>query len=185
MKKISVSDHEVRGMTLDILRQMHRDQWQPDYVVGITRGGLPAANLISQYLDCPMQTLKVSLRHGKADSESNLWMAEDAFGSVPVDKQDVIMSRWDPSLRKKILIVDDINDTGATIDWIMQDWQSGCFPHQTETWHTVWHNNVRFAVLVDNLSSDCRTKVDYYAREINKAEDDSWIVFPWENWWQL
>jgi hypoxanthine phosphoribosyltransferase len=53
----------------------------PDYVVGLTRGGLVPANLISQYLGCRMETLKVSLRDdANSESESNLWMAEDAYG---------------------------------------------------------------------------------------------------------
>jgi hypothetical protein len=39
---------------------------------------------------------------------------------------------------------------------------------------------VRFAVLIDNLSSNFSGKVNYSAKEINKAEDNNWIVFPWE-----
>jgi hypoxanthine phosphoribosyltransferase len=182
MNHISVSDQEVQGMTLDILRQMQRDRWQPDYVVGLTRGGLVPANLISQYLDVPMHTLKISLRDGDG-GESNLWMAEEAFGYVPSEQQELIKSRWDPHFKKNILIVDDINDSGATLDWLRQDWQSGCLPNETNAWSRVWNNNVRFAVLVDNLSSQCGVKIDYTAREINKAEDPSWIMFPWEDWW--
>ena len=45
---------------------------------------------------------------------------------------------------KNILIVDDINDTGATFNWIKKDWQSGCLP-DNEAWNNVWGNNVRFA----------------------------------------
>jgi hypoxanthine phosphoribosyltransferase len=169
-------------MTLQILRQMQQDRWQPDYVVGLTRGGLVPANLISQYLDVPMHTLKISLRDSDG-GESNLWMAEDAFGYVPSEHQEMIKSRWDPHFKKNILVVDDINDSGATLDWLREDWQSGCLPNETNAWNRVWNNNVRFAVLVDNLSSQCGIKIDYTAREINKAEDPSWIVFPWEEWW--
>ena len=32
--------------------------------------------------------------------------------------------------RKKILIVEDINDSGATLQWIKKDWESGCFPDE-------------------------------------------------------
>jgi hypoxanthine-guanine phosphoribosyltransferase len=96
--------------------------------------------------------------------ESNLWMAEDAYNG------------------KNILIVDDINDTGATFNWIMKDWASGCRPND-EKWKSVWNNNVRFAVLVDNLASKCDVKMDYVGMEINKAERDVWIEFPYEEWW--
>ena len=88
----------------------------------------------------------------------------------------------DAAAGKKILIVDDINDTGATINWIMQDWPSGIY--DKEGWDQIWNHSVRFAVLVDNLSSQCRKKMCYTGMEVNKAEKDCWIDFPWEVWWR-
>jgi len=88
-------------------------------------------------------------------------------------------SRWDTARRKNILIVDDINDSGATLNWIKEDWESGCFPNERNTWDTVWNHNVRFATLFDNTAS-AFTAVDYTVNEINKLEKDVWIVFPWE-----
>ena len=165
MKKIYYSWQDVEKQTQEILRQIHLDGWRPDYVVGLTRGGLVPANLISQYLGCRMETLKVSLRDDNSESESNLWMAEDAFEA------------------KKILIVDDINDTGATLNWIKEDWMSGCLPDNPK-WNDVWGDNVRVAVLVDNETSSSELNVSYSAVGLNKAEEDSWIVFPWEDWWK-
>jgi hypoxanthine phosphoribosyltransferase len=142
------------------IRQLYKDNWRPDYIVGLTRGGLVPAVILSHAIDVPMHALKVSLRD-QTDTESNCWMSEDAFHG------------------KKILIVDDINDTGATLDWIIADWQSSCMPKNVQ-WQDVWGNTVRFAVCVDNLSSGFSRRVNYAAVEINKAEVDEWIVFPWE-----
>ena len=169
MNKIYYTWRDVEHHTQEILRQICSDSWRPDYVVGLTRGGLVPANLISQYLGCRMETLKVSLRDD-TECESNLWMAEDAFGH-------------EMEHPKNILIVDDINDTGATLNYIREDWPSGCFPDNPR-WTEVWGSNVRVAVLVDNESSKSEIPVSYSAVDINKAEQDSWIVFPWEEWWQ-
>ncbi len=182
MKKRYIEYQECTGLIQDVSRSITQSSWKPDYVVGITRGGCIPAVYISQYFDIPMYALKVSLRHGVEDCESNLWMAEEAFGSVPVEEQDSIGSRWDPSYKANILIVDDINDTGATFNWIKQDWQSGCFP-DNPVWDTVWNKNVRFAVLINNEASKF-TDVDYAGMHINKHDDPQWIVYPWEEWWK-
>ena len=184
MKKIYYTWQDVENQTQEILRQLQRDAWMPDYVVGLTRGGLTPANLISQYLEVPMETLKVSLRDDNSQPESNLWMAEDAFGYVDLsDREFTEGDRSSKEIRKNILIVDDINDSGATLNWIKQDWTSGCLPNDS-AWNDIWGNNVRVAVLVDNESSTSELKINYSAVDLNKAEEDVWIVFPWEAWWK-
>lgn len=167
MKKIFYSWGQVQSACLDISRQLYKDSWKPDYIVGLTRGGLIPATMLSHYLSVPMNTLKVNLRDHLEGCETNCWMSEDALGYSAEPKN--------------ILIVDDINDSGATIGWIKNDWQSSSLPHDPK-WQHVWGNNVRIATLAHNLASD--QDVDYYAWEINKADDNCWLVFPWEEWWK-
>jgi hypoxanthine phosphoribosyltransferase len=190
MKKVYYTWSDIQGAVLDIARQLQKDNWRPDYIVGITRGGAVPAVLLSQYLEVPMRPLEVSLRDG-GQCVSDCSMAEDAFGYIPLqERQDaefeithlpVKGDRSDPKKRKNILIVDDINDSGATIEWIKNDWPSSCLPMDS-AWNTVWHNNVRVAVLTNNLSSN--QDVDYSVFEVNKAEDDVWLVYPWEEFWR-
>ncbi len=194
MNKLIINQRELETLVSKIGREILIGSWRPDYIVGLNRGGLVPAVLLSHYLNLPMHTLDVRLRDGESDPESNLWMAEDALGphsrdrfvENPVDVAGVFEAAVDlleqGDTYKNILIVDDINDTGATFNWIMKDWPSGCFP-EDPTWDEVWNNNVKFAVLVDNLASQCKVKMDFVGKEINKAENDVWVDFPWEDWW--
>ena len=184
IKKHYYTWQDVEKACTSIALQMYKDAWRPDYIVGITKGGNVPATILCNMLGIRGEALKVSLRDdAEGDCESNCWMSEDAFGYVPEDDRDVYKSRWDNGKRKNILIVDDINDTGATFNWIKQDWMSSCLPNEDFAWKSVWEGisaNVRFAVITENLSSNF-DGVRYYAHEVNKAEEDVWLVYPWEN----
>jgi hypoxanthine phosphoribosyltransferase len=155
-----ISQKEIETGVLDIVSQMYSDDWRPDMIVGVTRGGLIPAVMMSHYTGIRMETIDVRLRDTFNSPEHALWMAEDAGAG------------------KRILILDDINDTGETFKWIVKDWEESNPPAD---WLDIWGNNVRFATIIDNAPS--AFDVDYSSIEINKAEDPAWIVFPFEEWW--
>jgi uncharacterized protein len=173
VNKLIINDAEFKGLVAKICRDITLTDWRPDYIVGLTRGGLLPAVMISQYFNIPCETLKISLRDGE-ECESNCWMAEDAFGYNAAEIGD--------PLCKNVLVVDDINDQGSTLNWLMNDWQGSCLPGDPR-WEHVWNQNVKFAVIVDNLSSKCNVGMDFVGMEVNKAENDVWIEFPYEEWW--
>ena len=173
IKKHYYSWTDIERMCVSIVNQMYADNWRPDYIVGLTRGGNVPATIISNMTGIRCEALKVSLRDDDIGPESNCWMAEDAFGY----NDGTIVSAG--PLHKNILIVDDINDTGSTFNWIKQDWQVSCLPDDPQ-WQNIWGQNVRFATLTENLASDF-SQVRYTCHEINKAEEDVWLVYPWEN----
>ena len=162
------TNRDVKDRVSKIIRDISVSGWQPDYIVGLTRGGLVPAAMLSYYYNLPMHALNVSFRDSEVGPETNLWMPEDAIGGTF-------------TAQKQILIVDDINDSGQTLQWIKEDWESTVYQPDPLSWKDVWHKNVRFAVLVDNTESTF--DVDYSGGRVNKTEDPSWIIFPWERWW--
>src|SRR6056300_1568751 len=153
MKKLYLSNHDIEKGVHDIVSKMYADNWRPDYIVGITRGGLIPAVMMSHLTGIKMHTLDVRLRDGD-EQQSAYWMAEDAFG---------IFQMGGTYEDKKILILDDINDSGATFQWIKEDWPAGCHPNE-HRWDKVWNQNVRFATIVNNLASPFN--IDYTSIEI-------------------
>lgn len=165
MKLMTYDWAKVNSAVQDIAMNMYKDNWRgPDYIIGITRGGLVPAVLLSHMTDIPMHTLCVQLAANglEENTESNCWMAEDAFGYEK-----------DP---KNIIIIDDINRGGDAMEWIMKDWQASCLPSD-ERWDQIWHNNVRFGALLSSPNSIVDT--DYWSQEFSDDEEH-WVQFPWE-----
>lgn len=153
IEKRYISQGEIKSYCLNIVSMMFRDDFKPDIVVGITRGGLWPAMMLSHYLGIKMHTLDVRLRDGDIKENAKYLKSEMIKG-------------------KKILLIDDINDTGATFKWIRDDWN---VDYDSEK------SNVKFAALIDNVPSEF--VVEYAGVEINKEENPEWIVFPYEEWW--
>ena len=103
MKKVFYTWNDIERMCSNIIVQMYNDKWTPDYIVGITRGGLIPATILSNTLNIPMHTLDVRLRdtEGLGEPEHNLWMSKDAFGYNDPEKSGVTGARWDPVKKRK------------------------------------------------------------------------------------
>jgi len=132
------------------------DAFAPKYIIGLTRGGLIPATILSHKFACPLYPLNLSLRDN-VQKDIKDWMVTDALAC------------------ENILIVDDINDTGATFTTLRKEWESV----EKSEWDKIWHYNVRFAVIDNNLPS--KFKVDYYNNIIDKTINNVWIKYPWEN----
>tara|TARA_Y100000114_G_scaffold32319_1_gene27806 strand:+ start:1320 stop:1775 length:456 start_codon:yes stop_codon:yes gene_type:complete len=139
---------QMRNALIQIEDQMVHSNWMPSIVLGINRGGCIPGVYLSHRLKIPHEVLDIRLRDHH--SKPNLTTLEKAF-----------------AFQKKILIIDDINDSGATFQYILDN-----FGKHKE--------RIKFAVLINNKPS--KVKVDFHGYEINKEEIPSWIVFPWEEW---
>ena len=129
---------------------LEADKWKPDHIVGIGRGGLVPAAYLSHRTG-------ISL------------LSVDYSSGVPSFAEE-LMEKLALATRegRTILLVDDINDSGGTIEAL----RKSLIDHGAE------ESGVRVAVLIDNLRS--RAKVDYRSRTIDRSSDKRWFVFPWE-----
>lgn len=132
-------------------RTMHLDGYKPDMVVGITRGGLVPSVYASHYFGVPLTTINISFR----DTE--------------------IIDPLTPLIElighKKLLFVDDICDSGETLEHIYEGLMVAD-PLGTAT-------NFKSAVMIHNDACQ-RFTPSYTGTHVNKMEKDVWIVFDWE-----
>lgn len=177
MKKIHYSWQDVEKASNAIIASLAVDKWCPDYIVGVIPNGLSLALLLSNKLDVTLYTLNAQL--STDNTESNLWMADEAFGYNNPEETGITGARWDIGLRKNILIVDGLNDTGTTFNWIKKDWQSSCFPNEQHAWDSVWEKNVRFATMTEDPNSNFGG-VKYHWDTVNILDEDTSLVYPWE-----
>lgn len=134
----------------ELARQLEGDEWRPDFLVGVGRGGLVPAAYLSHRVDIPM--LSVDHSSGEACFADELLQKLADKGKAGT----------------RILIIDDINDSGSTISYLRRELASHGCPEE----------HLRVAVLLDNVRS--KAQVDYRAGEIDRATDKRWFVFPWE-----
>jgi len=87
-----LSDRDVKKHISSIINQMVRADFKPDMVIGLSRGGIVPALLVSHYFDC-----KCYIRN----------------------KEDTLFDIEFP--QRSILIIDDINDSGNTLTTIKQE----------------------------------------------------------------
>lgn len=107
-------------------------------IVGLSRGGLPIGVALSNKMGIPFIPLEWQTRDGKVKDVNKLLMIKGCY---------------DP---KEVLFVDDICDSGLTIDQIKE-----------------YVPNSRWATLVNKIPK-------HIEFETLLVEDDRWVVFPWE-----
>lgn len=146
--------HESRN---SIITHMLRDQWCPQLVVGLSRGGLPLATMLSHSLDVPMAVITLSLRD---HIDENLDLGN--FQHVVKQLQS----------GRRVLVVDDINDTGNTLSKLSGMIQKSLGVSSAPL-------NLRYATMLNKESSQFH--VDYTWQQIQPDHDHVWWVFPWEN----
>tara|TARA_X000001388_G_C2195319_1_gene109125 strand:+ start:240 stop:719 length:480 start_codon:yes stop_codon:yes gene_type:complete len=151
--KLWYSWEEMRRDVNTLCREILLDGFNPEVIVGLSRGGLTPGVMMSHWMQKPFKPVKASLRD---------------------------FPEWEDYLPKKtderVLIVDDICDSGETFDRIKSYIKGPRINQPMEL-----PVEVRFATLWWN--NECNVEPHYYVNQIAKDSTGTWIHFPWESWW--
>lgn len=134
-----------------IERQIRKSNWEPTLIVGVLRGGGVPAITLSHRFNVPVRMLNWSTRDFKKKNKKELY--------------DIVVPK--SGAKDRILIVDDIVDSGETIGGI-----------KCALKDMVDISEVKYSALM--LNTDQNQTIDYYAGVIRRSEDPRWLVFPWE-----
>ncbi|MCK5336949.1 MAG: phosphoribosyltransferase [Gammaproteobacteria bacterium] len=136
----------------DMARQLafliQQDNYRPDIIIAIARGGYTPARILSDYLGVmDMTSFKVrhyTASHKQSEARIEHPLAADVSG-------------------QKILLVDDVSDSGDTFDVAIEHINACANPAE-----------IRTAVLHHKIVS--KYKPSYYTREVREWH---WITYPW------
>jgi hypoxanthine phosphoribosyltransferase len=142
----------------DIVTQMAIHGWSdPEYIVGLTRGGLVPAVSISHITNIPMIAVNYSSVAGRGDNRNHA-------NALPAIYGHTVSGTGKQPEMPELLIVDDICDSGQTMKEV--------FDHYSNQGHRVWTASLYYkegAVITP----------DFYWQKI--PEESPWIIFPFEN----
>lgn len=135
-------------LLIELAGRLRESCFKPDVIVGISRGGWIPARILSDLLENPnIANIKVEFYL-------------DVYKTV---EEPVITQPVSTSIKnKKILVVDDVSDTGKTLKIVYEEMMKEA-------------REVRAATLYYKPWSDYRP--NFYVKVT-----DAWIIFPWERY---
>ena len=141
----------------DLSCQIRESGFEPDYIVAIGTGGFIPARMIKTFINRPILTVGIAYY----DLNDNI-----------MDTPHIIQWIDEPQVKlegKKILLVDEVDDSRATIGYCLEK--------------LLTHNPQEIAVtVVHNKKKEKRGSIPpeikkYFAGE---TMDDKWICYPWD-----
>ena len=160
MEKHYIRSEDLIQDSFRLAWQVYEDGYRPNYIIGVWRGGAPIGIAVQEFfsvLGVPSDHIAIRTSHYKGIDDRNTEV--QVYGLNYIIKQ----VESDDSL----LIVDDVHDTGISIEKIVSDLQSACKKNTPE---------IRVATPYFKPSKNKTSRTpDYYLHET-----DRWLVFPHE-----
>jgi len=139
--------NKIYDMLLSQAEKIRQSGFKPDIVIGIARGGWIPARVLSDLLEIPnLATLRVEFYLGVAETRNEPVLIQGVSAVVT---------------GKKTLIVDDVADTGKSLQLARE--------------HVLQQGAVEIRTATVYRKPWSIIKPDYY-----ETETSCWVVFPWE-----
>ncbi|VVU94608.1 Phosphoribosyl transferase domain [seawater metagenome] len=159
MSKIILSYAQIEDLVEDLYSKL-KNNFEPDIVIAIGSGGWLPARLINRFFKKEIESIRVYSYNDINNKQESIIDSE--FSKINADYIQ----------NKNLLIIDDINDTGATLGYVV------------EKIHNLVNltSNICIGVLHDKIKDkkydiEKDTRIKYF---YSKKMEDIWIHYPWE-----
>ena len=160
MKKTFIQADQLLEDSFKLAWKVYESGFRPDYIVGVWRGGAPIGIAVQEFLE----VLGISSDH-IAIRTSHYLGIEQHNSSVKVYGLNYVIRQLESE--DSLLIVDDVHDTGLSIQQIISDLKTACKKNTPE---------IKVATPYFKPSKNkTERKPDFYLHET-----DEWLVFTHE-----
>ena len=160
MEKHFINSESLIEDSFKLAWQVYEDGYRPNYIIGVWRGGTPIGVAVQEFfsvLGVPSDHIAIRTSHYQGIDERGSDV--EVYGLNYIIKQ--------VESEDSLLIVDDVHDTGISIEKIVTDLKAACKKNTPE---------IRVATPYFKPSKNrTNRKPDYYLHETDK-----WLVFPHE-----
>ena len=161
MEKVFISADSLLADSMELARLIVLSGFRPTYLVAMWRGGAPIGIAVQEVLEYHA----IHADHIAIRTSSYTGIGDQAK-TVRVHAVDYLVSRL--SAEDELLLVDDVFDSGRSLDAVMDTLKRRCRRNLPQ--------NIRIATVYYKPKRNRSTLVpDYYVRDT-----DSWLVFPHE-----
>jgi len=144
---------EVVDWSTQLAEKIKESKYDPDIIIAIARGGLVPARIVADVLGV-IDILSIKIEHW-VETASHTPEAKVKY-PFKVDLQG-----------KKVLIIDDITDTGDSVELAKKYVKENFGPKEVRT------------ATMQIIEASAKIKPDYYAMVI---KDWYWFMYPWNYW---
>jgi len=151
--KLYYTYNNIHNLVYNLASKINESDFKPDYILAIGGGGFIPARILRTFLDIPILSITI-----------NFYDKNDRISEHPNIIQWIDTKKLE---NKKILIVDEIDDTRRTLKYIVKSIKNDGI---VDLGIAVIHNKIK--------KKEIEFDIPYFsAIDI----EDKWVVYPWDN----